>query len=530
MKANESLWSATASAPTFPPLMAATEVDVVVVGGGITGLTAAYLLAQAGKRVALVEARRIGSGVSHRSTTHLTEAVDTRYFEIESDFGKEGAKLVAESSRAAIEKVAGIVNALSVPCDFRRRPGFLYTERDEEIEMLDKELEAAKRAGLSLERLGMAPLPFPTKLALRFEDQAQMHIQRYLDQVALGAQAAGARIYEESRVIAVEDGEPCIVHLEHGPKVRARHVFVATHKPLNRVFLQTKVAAYRSYVLAYPGVTIPDGLFWDTDDPYHYFSSFSVDGTPYLVVGGEDHKTGSTTQTAACFDGLDAWTKKRMAVAAPAFRWSAQVEEPVDGLPFIGKNSLSEYVYVATGFSGNGTTFGTIAAMIVTDLIFGRRNPWADLYAATRIKPVSSAAAYLAENIDFPMHLVSDHVAPPEAKTLDDIRPGEGKTVRVKGERLAVYRDPQGSLHAVSSVCTHLGCVVKFNTAEKTWDCPCHGSRFGVDGTVLDGPAARPLECKQVEPTRHRSGSIAAVDTRQAEHDPVPSSRGAAGE
>lgn len=529
MDANESLWSATANAPTFPPLMAATEVDVVVVGGGITGLTSAYLLASSGKRVALVEARRIGSGVSHRSTTHLTEVIDTRYFEIESDFGKEGAKLVAESSRAAIEKVARIVEVLSVPCDFRRRPGFLYTERDEDVAMLDREHEAVRRAGLAVERLGLAPLPFPTKLALRFEDQAQMHIQRYLAQLALGAQAAGARIYEESRVIAVEDGEPCTVHLEHGPKLRAKHVFVATHAPLNRVFLQTKIAAYRSYVLAYPGVNIPDGLFWDTEDPYHYFSSFPVDGTPYLIVGGEDHKTGSTTQTAACFDGLDAWTKKRMPVAAPAFRWSAQVEEPVDGLPFIGKNSLSEYVFVATGFSGNGTTFGTIAAMIVNDHILGRKSAWADLYAATRVKPVSAAATYLSENIDFPMHLVSDHVSPPEAKSVDEIRPGEGKTVRVKGERLAVYRDPRGGLHAVSSVCTHLGCIVKFNSAEKTWDCPCHGSRFGVDGDVLDGPAARPLENKQLEPARHRSGSIEAIAGARAEAD-VPSSRRATGE
>ena len=511
MDSNASLWSATATSPTFPPLMANAEVDVVIIGGGITGLTAAMLLAASGKRVSLVEARRIGCGVSHRSTTHLTEAVDMRYQQIESDFGKEGARLVAQSSRAAIEKVDELVKACSIPCDFTRRSGYLYSEKAEDLGMLQKELEAASRAGLPVELLAKAPLPFATKGALRFPDQAQMHMVRYLASLATAAQAKGAHIYEASRVITVEDGEPCIVHLEHGPVIRAKNVFVATHAPLNRLFLQTKIAAYRSYVLAFPDVRIADGLFWDTEDPYHYLSSFDIDGVPYLILGGEDHKTGVTSDTDAHLDSLLAWTKQRFPVPAPSYRWSAQVEQPVDGLPFIGRNSLSEHVFVATGFSGNGTTFGTVAAMIVADLVNGRESPWADLYSATRVKPISAASTYVHENIDFPMHLVSDWLHPPEAKTPGEIGPGEGKTIRLRGERLAMYRDPQGTLHAVSSVCTHLGCLVKFNNAEKTWDCPCHGSRFGVDGAVLDGPATRPLAKKTIE-ARHGSGTIEATD------------------
>ena len=520
MDINTSLWSATATSPTFPPLMADQEVDVVIVGGGITGLTAALLLATTGKRVALVEARRIGSGVSYRTTAHLTEAVDTRYQAIESDFGKEGARLVAQSSRAAIDKISGIVGAFSIPCELVRRSGYLYTEKDSDVATLREEHDAARRAGLAVDLLGEAPLPFATKAALRFPDQAQLHIVRYLASVATSAQAKGAMIHEESRVVAIEDGEPCVVHLEHGPTIRAEHVFVATHAPLNLVFLQTKVAAYRSYVLAFRDVKIPDGLFWDTEDPYHYFSTFGIDGVPYLLVGGEDHKTGAEANTGKHLDALSTWTKARVEVPEPSHRWSAQVEEPVDGLPFIGRNSMSEHVYVATGFSGNGTTFGTIAAMIVSDLVNGIVSPWADLYAATRIKPITSAATYVGENVDFPLHLVSDRLHPAEAKSPADIRPGEGKTIRVRGERLAAYRDPQGALHAVSSVCTHLGCLVKFNGAEKTWDCPCHGSRFGIDGSVLDGPATRPLARKNLE-ERHGSGSV----VRGGEHEPAASSR-----
>lgn len=511
MESNDSLWSSTATLPAYAPLEENVEVDVAIVGGGITGLTAAMLLADAGKRVVLLEARTLGSGVSNRSTVHMTEMVDTWYSQIESDFGRDGARLVAQSSRAAIDRITGLVQTLGIACGHTKKPGWLYTESEKDITALVKEHEAAKRAGLAVELHERAPLPFATKKGILFPDQLQVHVARYLAGLAKASSERGARIFERSRVLTIEDGEPCLLHLENGTIVRARQVFSATHAPLNRVFLQTKIAAYRSYVVAYPNVTIPDGLYWDTDDPYHYVSPFSIDGATYLLVGGEDHKTGAEKETTKHLDALHTWTKQRLPVGEPSHRWSAQVEEPVDGLPFIGRNAMSEHVFVATGFSGNGTTFGTIAAMIFADRVTGRANPWSDLFAATRVKPVASAVAYATENVDFPMHLVSDRVTPPEARSLADIAPGEGKTVRVSGERLAVYRDAGGALHAVSSVCTHLGCLVKFNTAETTWDCPCHGSRFGVDGAVLDGPATRPLARRSLEPERP-SGVVATAD------------------
>lgn len=516
MDTNDSLWSAAREAPAFPPLLQDISVDVAIVGGGITGLTCAMLLADAGKSVALLEARTLGSGVSNRSTVHMTEILDTRYHAIESKFGREAARLVAESSRAAIEQAATLAAILDVDCGFVRRPGWLYTENAKDAAEIEREHEAARRAGLAAELVGEAPLPFPTKRALRVPEQAQLHIGRYLDGLARAAASKGALVYESSRVVAVEDGDPCLVHTELGSIVRARAVFCATHTPMNRLFLVTKIAAYRSYVVAYPHVSIPDGLFWDTDDPYHYLSAFTVDGVPYLVVGGEDHKTGTVADTSERFDRLSTWTRRRFDVPAePKYRWSAQVEEPVDGLPFIGKNSLSENVFVATGFSGNGTTFGTLAAMIVRDLVTNRPNRFAELFTATRVKPLASLPAFATENVDFPIHLVTDRVARPDAKSIDDVAPGEGKIVRVRGERLAVYRDARGNLHAVTAVCTHLGCIVKFNAAERTWDCPCHGSRFDPDGAVLDGPATRALARRSLEPVRRQSGFV----ERTAEDD-----------
>jgi len=491
---SSSLWSETASpSAQFLALDVDSTTDVVVIGGGITGLTTALMLAMDGKRVVLVEAHRIGSGVSHRSTAQLTEAVDARYTTIEKDFGKAGARLVAESSRAAIERVASLITTFSISCDFMRRPAYLFTEDREDVAMLGEEHEAARRAGLDTSLLELAPLPFATVAALHFPNQAQVHIVRYLQGLTKAARELGVAIHENSRVVTIDDGDDCNVHLEGGVIIRTKKVVVATHAPLNRVFLQTKIHAYRSYVLAFAEVAIADGLFFDTRDPYHYFSSFGIDGVPYLVVGGEDHKTGAEGATDDRFAVLGSWVKERMGATRPSHHWSAQVEEPVDGLPYIGRNSLSENVYVATGFGGNGITFGTIAAEVITGLVGGRNSSWAELYAATRVKPLAAAGTYARENIDFPMHLVSDRLAPVEARSLGEIAPGEGKSIRVHGERLAVYRDGKGSLHAVSSVCTHLGCLVKFNAAETSWDCPCHGSRFGVDGEVLDGPAVKPL-------------------------------------
>ncbi|MDP9037289.1 MAG: FAD-dependent oxidoreductase [Myxococcota bacterium] len=497
---SEAYWIATCPGRHYPPLDGDREVDVVVVGGGITGITAALLLQRAGKHVAVLEARRIAAGVTGHTTAHLTEALDARYATLVRDFGAEGARLAAQASRAAIEQIAHLVDSKAIDCGWRRLPGYLYTEREADLEALHLELEAAKSVGLMVDMTRDVPLPFPARAALRFEDQAELHVREYLFPLCDEIEQRGGLLFEGSRVIDIEEDEPCRVVTERGT-VRAQHVIVAANAPLNRILLQTKIAHYRSYALALR-VSQPrlGGLFWDTDDPYHYLRSAPDearrpgDTGSLLIVGGEDHKTGTDEHTQARFESLLAYANERFTVEEVGFRWSAQVVEPADGLPLIGKNAFASRVYVATGYSGNGITFGTAAGMLLCDQVLQRENPWSKLFDPGRIKPLASVKDFIAENADVGLHMIGDRLRAPDATHLREVGPGEGKIVRIHGRRLAVFRDPSGALHALSPVCPHLGCQVHFNDAEKSWDCPCHGSRFGVEGEVLNGPAMRGLE------------------------------------
>jgi glycine/D-amino acid oxidase-like deaminating enzyme/nitrite reductase/ring-hydroxylating ferredoxin subunit len=493
----ESLWAGTRG--TGYPKLEEKElsVDVAVVGGGITGVTTAILLKLAGKKVALLEARRVGSGVTAGTTGHLTEVLDTRYRELERRFGEDGAALVAASSRAAIEQIAALELRLHARSGFERIPGYLFSEREDERDALSEELACMRRAGLAATSSDV-PLPLSIQAGIRIEDQAAFHPLEYVLSLAAKVPGDGSHVFERTRVHNVDEGEPCRVHVANGPSLRADDVVIATHSPLNQAVLQTKVAQYRSYVVSGAVAKAPLGLFWDTNDPYHYVRSYRHDGTTELIVGGEDHKTGDDEHADAPFERLTAYAA-RLGLEKPRFRWSSQVVEPVDGLPFIGKNAGAEHVYVATGFSGNGLTFGTLAAMILRDACIGSHNPYAEIYAPGRLKPFTKLASFLSENVDFPLHLLSDALKAPTARSLDEVPRGDGRIVRVHGRRVAAYRDESGRLHTVSPICTHLGCHVVFNTTEKSWDCPCHGSRFGVDGGVLDGPASQALEQIELE-------------------------------
>lgn len=502
----ESLWLATSEAGKFPKLRSGIRAEVCVVGGGISGITAALLLQRAGKSVVLLEAERLAHGVTGFTTAHLTEEIDTRYSVLESKFGVEGTQLIAESQRASLDRIAAFVKELRADCDFERVPGYLYSEGVHQVEDLHEEAEACLRYGLPVSLTTEVPLPFPVKLGARFEGQAQFHAGKYMAEMTAAFVRGGGRIHERTRVLSIEDGEPAVVETESG-KVTAADVFVATNSPIaNRFFLHTKLFPYRSYVLGVrlrqgtdAGSPLAKGLFWDMDDPYHYIRSHPVRGGEIVLIGGEDHKTGQEPDTRLPFERLEAYSRARFDIASIDYRWSAQVIEPVDGLPMIGLNSASSHIFVASGFSGNGMTNGTLSGMIVSDLILGNENRWAEIYDPTRVKPMASARKFVEENIDFPMHLLGDRLKPSEVPSIGEVPPGEGRLVKHGGRTLAVYRTDDGEVRTLSAVCTHMACLVKWNKAETSWDCPCHGSRFDTEGRVVDGPAVTGLAPVELE-------------------------------
>jgi glycine/D-amino acid oxidase-like deaminating enzyme/nitrite reductase/ring-hydroxylating ferredoxin subunit len=488
---NQSLWRRT-ELPSASGLDTEFHCEVAVVGGGITGLTTALLLAEAGKNVALFESRRLGAGVSGATTAHLTEVLDTRYHVLESKFGVEGSRLARAASRLAIDKIRTLAGD-GDPA-FQTVDGYLFTDRQEQLSELDAELAAADRAGAAVERVAEVPLPLDQRGGLKIRHQAQLNPLSYLSALATRLMRFSSRVYEGVQVLNVDTKAGLRLETDAGRSITADAVVLATHAPFASMKLELQLAQYRSYVVAGRVAQPLRGLFWDMADPYHYFRSAELDGQPYLIVGGGDHRTGVVPAAGpeAPFRELTGYAKRLR--CEPELRWSAQVVEPSDGLPLIGQPDTNVPLYVAQGFSGNGMTFGTLSALLITDSLLGSSNPYAELFRANRFKPLASAGAVLSENAKTAVHLAGGHLTPASSEPIEELAPGEGRIVSVDGKKVAVCRDRDGRLHAVSPICTHQGCQVAFNPVEQSWDCPCHGSRFDPLGRVLDGPAKKPLE------------------------------------
>jgi len=463
-----------------------------VIGGGIAGLTTAYLLARAGRSVALLDDGPLAGGMTQMTTAHLTNAMDDRYYELERLHGRIGARLAAESHTAAIERIESIAREENIGCEFARVDGYLFLAEGDQAQTLDKELDAAHRAGLrDVTRVERAPFAFDTGPCLRFPNQAQFHPLQYLAGLTQALQRHGGRIYSGSHADSVEGGTPAVVHVG-AHLVTADAVVVATNVPINdRLAIHTKQAPYMTYVIGarIPRGAVPSVLSWDTGDPYHYIRVTRFGEDDLLIVGGEDHKSGQADDTAERHARLEAWTRARFPmVQEVALRWGGQIMETVDYLSFTGRNPMDEdNVYVHTGDSGMGLTHGTIAGMLLCDLILGRRNAWAELYDPSR-KTAGAARGYAAENLNVARQY-ADWLTPGEVKSVDEIANDSGAVMRRGLHKIAVYRDAAGALHEHSAACPHLGCVVHWNRSEKTWDCPCHGSRFDCRGKVINGPA-----------------------------------------
>lgn len=495
-----SVWMDTQPMPDYSRLTENIEADVCVVGGGIAGLTTAYLLSKEGKSVALLEAYEICSGETGHTTAHLA-VPDNRYYEIEAMLGADSSRLVADSFGQAISLVETICKEEGIECGFVRVKGYLYARSHEGWPDLDKEYDAALRAGAVVKKLDRVPaLSFDTRPCLEFSEQAQFHPLRYLAGLCKAIERNGGRIFTHTRALDVREnaGRSEVTTADH--TVHAQTVVIATNTPfINRVAMHTKQSGYMTYVVAFqvPKGTVPRLLLWDTGDPYFYVriaeSPEQADQYDFLIVGGQDHKVGQDAHPEHRYDEIEQWTRQHYPMAgAVAYRWSGEVMEPADGVAYLGRNpGGNDNVYIITGDSGNGMTHCTAGAMLVTDMIMGRNNPWTEVYDPAR-KATHAMGEFVKEQANT-LSQYGNWVTPPEVDNEDQIAPGEAAIVRSGLAKKAAYRDKSGKLYVKSAVCTHLGCEVSFNSAEKSWDCPCHGSRFGIDGQVLHGPANTPL-------------------------------------
>ncbi|MEU7109703.1 FAD-dependent oxidoreductase [Streptomyces sp. NPDC046215] len=495
---------ATAPAAPRPALTADIEVDVVVVGGGMAGLSTAWELIEAGRSVAVLEADRLAAGVTGCTTAKVTALHTLVYDRLRRTRGPKEAEHYARSQQEAVERIVEIAAALGADCELERLPAFTYVTDPARREEVRAEAEAAAAAGLAAAYVEETGLPFPVAGAVRVEHQAQFHPRKYLLALADDIVARGGRIHERTRVTGLTEGTPCRVTTEGGVVVTAGDVVVATHYPVfDRALLFTHLSPHRELVVAagLPATDDPGGMYI-TDEG----NKRSVRTAPYgegrrlLIVTGESFTPG-TGDVAERYGRLAEWTGEHFGGAGIVQRWAAQDNDSTDGVPLVGPfHPGARHTYVATGFGGWGMSGGAMAGRLLTDLITSKSPSWAGLYDPRRLwTALRAAPTFLKHQAEVGRHFVGDRLRPTHVDSVAEIGPGTGALVRVDGRRCAVYREEDGTLRALSARCPHLGCLVAFNAAERTWECPCHGSRFDTDGTLLQGPATRPLEERAVE-------------------------------
>lgn len=491
----KSVWLQTSQAPSAHLLTSDLEADIVVIGAGITGLTTAYLLAKQGKKVIVLESDKIGSGATAFSTGHLTASIDADYSFISSRISKETAKQVAASMQEAISKIEDICREENIACDFVRLSAYQYTEDNKQVKELADEAQASEEAGLEIRLGDQIPLAFPVNKMFEIKNQAEFNALQYIHGLAACLVREGGQIFENAHVTDVDDKEPCVVTTDTGLQLRASQVVLATHTPIQFNITQAEMLPYRSYVIAMKVIEkqIPKGLYWDMLEPYHYIRTYAYNGENYLIVGGEDHKVGKDKfDENEAFDRLENYARQKFGNLSISHRWSAQHFVSADGLPYIGKSPFGKNKYIATGFAGDGLTFGVVSALLLSDLLTGKTHPWADLYSPSRANIIASARDWAEESLTTMYRYIKDRLTT-DAGDVIEVPRGEGRIIRLKGQQVAVYRDEQDLVHTHSAVCTHMGCIVQWNDSEKSWDCPCHGARFDAHGQVITGPAVKAL-------------------------------------
>lgn len=471
--------------------------DVLIVGGGITGITTGLLLQKAGKKCIIAEAHNICFGTTGGTTAHLNTFFDTSYDQVIQNFGEHNAQLLAKAANKSLNLFKQHIEEYNIDCEFENKDGYLYAQDDKQAEELGKIVEASEKAGVPVRYTNNLPVPVAFTKAIVYPAQAQIHPICYVLALAKEFEKAGGVLLENCSVGTFENKNNALLASSSLGPVKTQYLVYATHIPPGVNLLHFRCAPYRSYAMALQlkDDQYPNGLAYDMYDPYHYHRTQAIDGAKYLIVGGEDHKTAHITNTETCFDHLEGYTRKYYNVDKIVYRWSSQYFEPADGLAYIGHLPGNPgNVLVATGYSGNGFTYSHIAAIMLRDLITKGQSEYAGLFTPGRVKPVAGFSSFVKENVDVIKEFFQKRFSFSQLPVLADLAPGEGRLVKYEGDSIAIYKDEQGSIHAVDPVCPHAKCVVDWNSAEKSWDCPCHGSRFSFEGEVLTGPARKALD------------------------------------
>jgi glycine/D-amino acid oxidase-like deaminating enzyme/nitrite reductase/ring-hydroxylating ferredoxin subunit len=489
--------------PSFPKLDEDVRADVAVIGGGIVGITTALLLKERGADVVLLDANRLACGVSGHTTAKVSSQHGMIYSRLRSRFGADAARTYADANETALRWIADRIERDGIDCDFRRRSSYAYVTSPSARSTAEDEAEAASEAGLPASLVQTTPLPYPVEAAVRFDGQAEFHVRKYLLALvdALAGPGGSCRVFEHSHAVEVDTDEDCVVKTPGG-RVIANQVVVATHYPfLDRSLAFARVHPQRSYAILCRIVGIPpEGMFISAESPKRSVRGVPLEDEELLLVGGEGHRTGTGGDTEERYRRLEAFAREHWDVRSIDYRWSAQDNTTVDHVPYVGPlMPRADRLFMATGFAKWGMTGGTAAGLLLCDLLRGYDNPWAGLFDPNRLTLRTSAVQLVKENAVAGLRFVGDRLTKRGSRSIEELEPDEGDIVRLDGETVAAYCDDNGVLVAVSPTCTHLGCRVNWNRAERSWDCPCHGSRFSPAGDVLQGPAVHRLERKPIE-------------------------------
>jgi glycine/D-amino acid oxidase-like deaminating enzyme/nitrite reductase/ring-hydroxylating ferredoxin subunit len=471
--------------------------DVIIVGGGITGITTALLLQKSGKNCLVLEAKNLCFGTSGGTTAHLNTLLDTPYTTISKNFGKDDAKLVAKAAAHALNLIRQNISDYTIQCDFEEATAYLFSANEKQDRELEEIYNATEEVGLAVRFSEKIPATMPFVRAIEVANQGKFHPVKYVHALAREFERLGGTIKQYCRVNNIhEESDRIKVDTETGT-FRAKSLVYATHIPPGINLVHLRCSPYRSYAMAVKlnDNNYPDGLIYDMENPYYYYRSQIIDNQKYLIAGGKDHKTAQQENTENCLRLLEAHVRKYYDVAEVTYQWSSQYYEPVDGLPYIGHlPGHTENVYVATGFGGNGMTYSHVAAQLLHDAILNIDSAYKSLFSPSRIKPIAGFTDFIGHNTDVIKHFVGKWFTTEELNEAAELSPGEGKVVIFKGHLIALSKDSDHMLHAVSPACTHMKCSVAWNLAEQSWDCPCHGARYSPDGKVLNGPASKDLE------------------------------------